>query len=84
MANNYIFDTLKIVHITSDSLLHEVEMAMKGRESFRDTTDMDEKLYTADVFETIMSEGKVSDKAMSQLQDLADQTEYVHYIQIIG
>jgi len=80
---NYIVDTLKIAHITSNSLLHEVEMAMKGREAFIDNTPIEEKIYTADIFEAIMCEGKVSAKAMSQLEVLAEQTEYVNYIQII-
>jgi len=84
MSNpNYIVDTLKIAHITSDSLLHEVELAMKGREAFIDNSPIEEKIYTADVFEVIMCEGKVSTKAMTQLEVLAEQTEFVNYIQII-
>ena len=85
---NYIVETLKIAQITEDSLLHEVECALRGRQSFIDVElNQDEKIYTADVFEAILSEDneypKLSEKALNQLADLSVQTEYYNYIQII-
>ena len=80
---NYIADTLKIAQITSDSLLYEIEVAMRGRAAFIDNTPIEEKIFYGDVFNDIIEEGKVSEKAMSQLKVLNEQVEYYNYIQII-
>lgn len=98
---NYIVGNLTIAQITENSLLHEVDKALKGRETFVDAEqDMNERIYNADVFEGILSgdaelenggaaseayynKHKLSDKAISQLEVLNDQTVNFNYIQII-
>jgi len=84
MSNpNYVVGDLKIAQITSDSLLYEVEQALKGREAFIDNTLLDEKIYQADVFEAIIGEDRVSKKVADQLSVLNGQTVNYNYIQII-
>jgi len=84
MSNpNYIVGKLSIAQITSDSLLYEIELALKGREAFIDNTPIEEKIFLGDVFQAIIDEDKVSAKAMGQLETLNNQVVEFNYIQII-
>ena len=100
MANpNYIVGKLSIAQITENSLVYEVEKALRGRETFVDAEeDMNERIYNADVFEAILGEQaeiemmnapkhqakfQLSKKAIQQLEMLNDQTVNFNYVQII-
>ena len=85
---NYIVETLKIAQVAENSLLHEIEKLLVGREQFTDTNkEINEKLYSGDVFENILQEkldGEItlSDKALKQLRQLVIQLTECEYIMI--
>ena len=97
---NYIGEEIKVAQITSGSLLPDVINSLKGREAFTDTNEeMDEKMYTADVWATILGEQieiadledgaykttfLKSDRVIQQLRELDKQTEQYQYIHIIA
>ena len=82
--SNYIVGNLKIAQITENSLLHEVDEALKNRESFVDNeVGMSERIYSADIFSNILGDTKVSKKARGQLNDLNNQTSESNYVMII-
>ena len=82
--SNYIVGNLKIAQITENSLLHEVDEALKNRESFVDNeVGMSERIYSADIFSNILKDTKVTKKARGQLNDLNNQTSESNYVMII-
>ncbi len=82
-----VFNTVKMIQIPENSLLDGVVKELQGRESFVDTDeDLNEKIYTGDVFEAILSEdsGQLKTKVVKQLEELAQliDSEYVQITQI--
>lgn len=89
-----VMNKVSMVQIPENSLLHGVVKVLDGRESFRDTdNELDEKIYTGDIFEAILGEQaqmvdcllKIKDeKVLAQLEELAKlvKTEYVQITKI--
>ncbi len=85
-----VMQKVSMIQIPENALVYGVEKALEGRECFRDTDDeLDEKIYTGDIFETILGENaqmsdnsvlKIKDKKiLGQLEELAKlvDSEYV-------
>lgn len=87
-----VLSEVRMIQIPENALLDAVVKHLKGREAFKDTeSDLDERIYTGDVFEAIASEyaevrGKgIPDqyqKVLDQLDELATliDTEYVQIV----
>jgi hypothetical protein len=83
---------MRMVQIPEKVLMHGVRNALRGRESFIDVDkDLDERLYTGDVFEVILGEQaqlkegcamKVHKKVEEQLEELAKLCGNYEYVQI--
>jgi len=66
--SKYIVGSLTIAQITEDSLLHEVDKALRSREAFTDNeVGMNERIYNADVFDAIINDHEETKK----MKDLA-------------
>lgn len=85
--------TVSMTQINEDALSDWVVRQLRGREAFEDTdSELGEKIYTGDVFETILCEyAELEDsplypqaKHMKQLDELAQMidTEYVQITKI--
>lgn len=85
--------TVSMTQINEDALSDWVVRQLRGREAFEDTdSELGEKIYTGDVFETILCEyAELEDsplypqaKYMKQLDELAQMvdTEYVQIVKI--
>ena len=83
-----VFSTVSITQIPENALLDRIVKELRGREMFTDTdSNLDEKIYSGDVFEAILGEfGEMEDtplypqeKVMKQLDELSQMidTEYV-------
>ena len=83
-----VFRTVSITQIPENALLDRIVKELRGREMFTDTdSNLDEKIYSGDVFEAILGEfGEMEDtplypqeKVMKQLDELSQMidTEYV-------
>jgi len=98
MAKNKTkFNVVKMTQIPESYLTKETLKALNGREAFSDTdTDLDEKIYTGDIFEAIFCEEmenggnplsllRIRDEAtLNQLEELAREvvTEYIQITKI--
>ncbi len=95
MANNKTkFNVVSMTQIPESYLTKETLKALEGRESFSDADkDLDEKIYTGDIFEAILCEEsesggspfRIKDEAtLAQLEELAREvsTEYVQITKI--
>ena len=90
--SKFVFDEVKMVQIPENTLIHGVVKALEGRESFKDADlDLDERIYTGDVFEAILSENaqltessvmKLKKKTETQLEELAEICGMYEYVQI--
>lgn len=80
-----IVATYNLAQITRNSLLHEIEKALEGRETFIDTDkSINEKIYNGDVFSNIKGDGIIlTNKAKEQLDELVVACHEFVYIQII-
>jgi hypothetical protein len=95
MGNNKSkFNVVSMTQIPESYLTKETLKALNGREAFSDTDqDLDEKIYTGDIFEAIFCEEmenggspfRIRDEAtLLQLEELAREvtTEYVQITKI--
>ena len=95
MGNNKSkFNVVSMTQIPESYLTKETLKALNGREAFSDTDqDLDEKIYTGDIFEAIFCEEmenggspfRIRDEAtLTQLEELAREvtTEYVQITKI--
>lgn len=86
---NYVCNKLSVAQITMDSLVHDIEKALVGREAFEDTSDLNERLFQGDVFEDILGEHseigvpRLSPKAIEQIEVLIEQVQEYDYIFIL-
>jgi hypothetical protein len=92
--NKTKFNVVKMTQIPESYLTKETLKALNGREAFSDTdTDLDEKIYTGDIFEAIFCEEmenggnplRIRDEAtLNQLEELAREvvTEYIQITKI--
>ena len=88
VALSKVLSTVTMTHIPQNALTDWVVRQLQGREMFTDTdSDLNEKIYSGDVFEAILCEYAVLEgsslypqaKHMKQLDELAQMidTEYV-------
>jgi len=83
---------IKMVQIPENALIHGVVKALEGRESFRDADpDLNECIYTGDIFEAILGENaqidngsvmKLHKKTETQLEELATLCGKYEYVQV--
>lgn len=86
------FTVLRIVDIPVEYLRKGVERALRGRESFDDVdTDLDEKIYSGNVFENIACENaeldddshfKLFDEDLAQIEELAADLEEYELVRV--
>lgn len=87
-----VLNKVSMVQIPENVLMHGVVKALSGRESFCDVdTDLNERIYTGDVFEAILGENaqlrsgcpmKVHKKVEKQLEELAKLCGKYEYVQV--
>lgn len=85
--SKYVVNILKVAQISEDAIVHELVMALNEREMFNDATDLNEKVYTGDVFEAILTDydtgvEPLSEKALRQCEELAKELGYYEYVMI--
>jgi len=85
--SKYVTNILKVAQISEDAIIHELVIALKEREMFTDTTDLDERVYSGDVFEAILTDNEtgvqpLSDKALKQCEELAKELGYYEYVMV--
>ena len=85
--SKYVTNILKVAQISEDAIIHELVIALKEREMFTDTTDLDERVYNGDVFEAILTDNEtgvqpLSDKALKQCEELAKELGYYEYVMV--
>ena len=83
---------MRMVQIPEDALIHGVVKELEERESFRDTDpELNERIYTGDVFEAILGENdqfekghpmRVDKKTEGQLEELAKLCGKYEYVQV--
>jgi len=79
------FIKMKLAKITEDSLVYGIERALrKITPEFKDTSELDENIYTADVFDNIrVGFGDVLDKkSKEQLDELIISMKDIDYVLI--
>lgn len=71
------FDVVSVTDIPKSSLLPGVLKELRGREMMTDTEfDLDEKLYSGDVFEAISGElAEMEESPLYPSQDVVDQID---------
>lgn len=87
-----VLNPMKMVQIPENALIHGVVKALEGRESFKDADlDLNERMYTGDVFEAILGENaqmpkghfmRLSKKTEEQLEELALLCGKYEYVQV--
>ena len=86
-----VLHKVSMIQIPENALLHGVVKELEGRECFKDADeDLNERIYTGDIFQAIASEieqmgesvMRPSDKVIAQIEELAEliDTEYVQII----
>lgn len=79
------FIKMKLAKITEDSLVYGIERSLRKIDAeFDDTTDLKEKIYTADVFDNIrVGFGETLDKkSITQLDELIVSMKNFDYVLI--
>lgn len=82
-----LINQVKTALIPANALLDSVLTLLKGREAFKDATELNEKIFQADVFEGILGEISqgfltVTTKEVDQLEELQFLTSQFEYVQI--
>jgi hypothetical protein len=87
-----VLHKMRMVQIPENALIHGVVKALDGRESFKDAdTNLNERIYTGDVFEAILGENaqfeeghlmRLSKKTEDQLEELAKICGNFEYVQV--
>lgn len=87
-----VLHKIRMVQIPENALIHGVVKALEDRESFRDADpDLNECIYTGDVFEAILGENaqfpeghqmRLSKKTEQQLEELAKLCGKYEYVQV--
>ena len=87
-----VLNPMRMVQIPENALIHGVVKSLEGRESFRDVdTDLNERMYTGDVFEAILGENaqmpkghlmRLNKKTEGQLEELAKLCGKYEYVQV--
>jgi hypothetical protein len=97
-GKDYSLNELKMVQIPKEQLSKELLNELNDRESFTDTdSDLDEKVYSADVFEAVLNEvdeaieqellvrvGKDTQTLIDELLVLIELTKNYEYVMIIS
>ena len=86
-----VADKLKMLQITNGAIQEGIIKLMHGKEEFTDTNaSIDDLIYSADVFQTILSESydenmkpQLDEKVLPQLTELIILCEKYQYIMVI-
>lgn len=74
---------MSLVTLSLNSLVYGIEKSLKGREAFKDATNVKERIFTADVFSTILKESDNLDhKTLTQLKELIVTMHNFDYVLI--
>jgi hypothetical protein len=79
-------ETLKMIQIPRASLNKKVLNLLEGKEQFVDCDeDLQEKIYSGDVFNEILSENenKLEEEVEEELLFLSNKCEFINYVQVI-
>jgi len=80
-------DTLRMIQIPRVNLNKKVLESLEGKEQFVDCDeDLQEKIYSGDVFNEILSENenKLEEEVEEELKFLSNKCEFINYVQVIA
>ena len=80
-------DTLRMIQIPRVNLNKKVLELLEGKEQFVDCDeDLQEKIYSGDVFNEILSENenKLEEEVEEELKFLSNKCEFINYVQVIA
>ena len=87
----FVSEKLKMLQISNNAIIESIILLMQGKEQFKDNTTNNDKIYTADVFQTILFESydenqvpQLSERIVGQLSELIILCEKYQYVMVIN